>query len=259
MNISENPVLGCKIIAHTKFGDSEFISMRLTYARMILNQVSKHRLLATTTRSNRYTDYNLDTDILYKHKDIPKDIFEKHVNHLSNMITLLKKNEVHREDYNRFLEHVTYCSQIMTIDVKDFRHFYELRTSEHAQYEIRELATSMRNSLDQSTPLKSKWHVPYTREDTDINLKNIISAIAKVARVSRNNDLSKTNFDKDIKTFDFLLDNKHFSVFEHIRYKGENFRFLVEKEIDPYSRNNESAYQSKVYGSHFERKLKSLL
>lgn len=79
-------------------------------------------------------------------------------NHAEEMMAI----GAHKQIVNRLLEPFQYISVVLT--ATDFDNWFELRAHENAQPEIQELATLMRDRMNESTPTllrDGEWHLPY--------------------------------------------------------------------------------------------------
>ena len=101
------------------------------------------------------------------------------------------------------------------------KNFFHLRLSEHAQPEIRLLAEKMFDLYSNSKPKVidyGEWHLPYIREDDREehglhDLRKI--SVARCARISYLTHEGVRDTSKDIDLHDRLLNDGHFSAFEH--------------------------------------------
>ncbi len=255
-NISETPVKECSIITDTEFGwTARTITLRLSYPRFILPQMAKHRVFAQTTRSSRYTDIGED---VYKNSNVPIELFTEQLEKTIAFTNALKEMGVAREIYNRFLEPFAYTDQILTLDWRDLDHFLMLRLANEAQWEMRELATAIMLAVSRSEPIHTNVHIPFACYYSPITLDTIKRSLAKVARISRSIDLESKTLKEDQKRFEFIMSNRHFSVLEHLRYEGENVRFLGEKQAKKkYDREND-VNDNHVFESIFEEMVKNV-
>lgn len=126
---------------------------------------------------------------------------------------------LHKQVANRLLEPYAWSHVILT--ATEFANFFNLRTDEGAQPEIKALANSMLIAYNESKPTKlsmGEWHLPYLRfEDYSLNLETQKAlSVARCARVSYlNHDGTTPEIDKDLELHDRLLKYGHMSPFEH--------------------------------------------
>lgn len=137
---------------------------------------------------------------------------------------------VHKQVVNRLLEPFLTITTI--ISATEWKNFFRLRISEHAQPEIYELAHQMREAIRLSTPEQKQlgeWHLPMLMDDDPecLTLRKKLS-VARCARVSYLTHDGKRDHEEDVKLFNRLLQNGHASPFEHVAVAGavggRNFR-----------------------------------
>ena len=131
----------------------------------------------------------------------------------------------HKQIVNRLLEPFQWCDLIMS--GTEFENFFKLRIDYAAQPEIREAAIKIRDAMEASTPFAIQpgdWHMPYVPSyDEDGNpsfyedpTEALNCSAARVARVSYlNHDQTNPDVEKDLKTASRLLEDGHWSPFEH--------------------------------------------
>ena len=128
----------------------------------------------------------------------------------------LHELNVHKQIANRLLEPFQYMKLIVT--ATEWDNFFKLRLHEDSQPEIQRLAQCMKKAMDDSTPDRNFWHLPYVLEG-DLDLQDKIkTAVAGCARVSydMHDDRVKRTVEKDIALHDRLLAAGHLSPFEHV-------------------------------------------
>ena len=125
-----------------------------------------------------------------------------------------------KEQVNRLLEPYSYITHLVQTTRKGYEHFFDLRTHNTAQYEIRVIAEMMKEQYNKSNPVKRKYHLPFYQneflEDTtpDI-LKYLKVSSARCARTSYYNHEGNTpSLEEDLKLSENLLTDKHLSPFE---------------------------------------------
>lgn len=140
---------------------------------------------------------------------------------------LAVKLKLHKQIANRVLEPWSWISVICS--ATDYSNFFNLRCHPDAQPEIQKLANMMKEAYDNSVPnvLKAgEWHIPFIQDHElhlDLDLQKKMS-VARCARVSYLNHLGTVDIEKDLETFDKLLNGSdvgHWSPFEHVAQASE--------------------------------------
>jgi hypothetical protein len=123
---------------------------------------------------------------------------------------------------NRLLEPFMWHTIIVT--ATEWENFFNLRTDENAQLEIRIIAKMMEEAYEASTPhllKEGEWHLPFIQEhEKTWARKNPLLAVkavtARCARVSYlTHDKKIIDLEADYKLSDSLAKNGHMSPFEH--------------------------------------------
>lgn len=123
-------------------------------SRSCTHQLVRHRLASYTEKSLRYTQPDLDNDDWYV---IPPDILENEdsVYEYKRAMAMLRdqylimKNifKITKEDARFCLPLATKTEITVTMNLREFLHFYDLRSDKKAQWEIREMAEEMFDTL----------------------------------------------------------------------------------------------------------------
>lgn len=123
---------------------------------------------------------------------------------------------------NRLLEPFIWHKVIIT--ATEFENFFNLRTDENAQAEIRTIAKMMKEAYDASTPEllhEGEWHLPFIQPEEKVWAKAnpqlaVKSVTARAARVSYlTHDKKEINLQADFSRADSLSADGHMSPFEH--------------------------------------------
>lgn len=131
---------------------------------------------------------------------------------------LLSKG-AHKQNANRLLEPFVRVPVIVTATRWD--NFFKLRCHQDAHPDFREVAISMREAMNVSTPnvlRPGMWHIPMFDESMDELTPDYqrVVATARCARVSyANHDGSVSSLGNDMRLHDRLLSSGHLSPFEH--------------------------------------------
>lgn len=143
-------------------GNSPFEHCAFTFgiegvSRALLSQITRHRIGASfSVRSQRYCS---EDDFQYV---IPKSI-QRHEKHcvrykalmadIQNLYNKLVELGVPKEDARMILPNACETRMIVTMNVRELWHFFNLRCCNRAQWEIRELANKMLELCKEASPL----------------------------------------------------------------------------------------------------------
>lgn len=114
-------------------------------SRVLLAQLTRHRLASFSVQSQRYCGCDL-TDVT-----IPQSIKDKRfggsvtlmMQKVTDLYDAMIKEGVPEEDARFLVPQGVKCNLMMTANARELRHFFSLRCCNRAQWEIRELADRM--------------------------------------------------------------------------------------------------------------------
>lgn len=127
---------------------------------------------------------------------------------------------LHKQVVNRLLEPWQWMHTVVT--ATEWDNFFRLRCHPDAQPEFQQLATMIREVMENHNPQRiypGSWHLPYVSvaERADIPLKEVLLlSVARCARVSYlKHDGTPAAIEEDLKLAKRLLGPQHMSPFEH--------------------------------------------
>lgn len=139
---------------------------------------------------------------------------------LNSKIERITGKSIHKQYLNRYLE--PFCSTTQLISSTEWDNFFDLRCANDAQPEIKDVADKMKALLNEHHPHVipvGEWHLPYITiaEQQMYNLETLrMMSVARCARVSYKAYDGKYNLEGDIRLYNQLLQNGHYSPFEHV-------------------------------------------
>ena len=123
-------------------------------SRVLLAQITRHRLASFSVQSQRYVGANLltVTPETMVNPELRGDIVEvkRAVDRLYNHA---RKLGVPHEDCRYYTLQGGYTTFVMTMNARELRHFFSLRCCNRAQWEIRELADRMLEMVKEVAPV----------------------------------------------------------------------------------------------------------
>ena len=216
-------------------------TLELVYPRFILAQANTHRVWSRNTSSSRAIPTHKIISTVLEHPVMPvfwgknqpgmvadEEVAPENIEKLEQLWLRARDFNVeicedmirlgaHKQIVNRLLEPWMWVRQI--VSSTKWAQFFRLRLEHSAQPEIQKLAQQIKSALDDSIPDlvgAREWHLPYADDlDLDLESKKKVS-VARCARVSyRLHDGGLSPVEKDIQLHDDLLEDGHFSPFEH--------------------------------------------
>lgn len=224
---------------------SRLTTFELTFWRPLLPELNRHRALSQCVRSSRA----VPTETLIKEilespwgpgewgKKQRGMVAEEVITNPQQLSTInylwyniakascdiasaLCSADIHQQNVNRILEPFS-CTHVV-VSGTDWSNFFKLRCAPDAEPNFRKMALLMQSKLEENTPTEvgwDEWHMPYVSKEEKETLKpNVCRKIsaARCARVSYKLYDGSTNIDQDLKLYDKLVANKHYSPLEHV-------------------------------------------
>lgn len=133
---------------------SSFTFLVTGVSRVLLAQLTRHRLASFSVSSQRYIRI-LDANVIVP-ETVKKrgwtDNFNKMVRDAVTLYQLMADDNVPYEDARYILPQGITCDLMMTMNTRELRHFFSLRCCNRAQWEIRELADKMLALCKETAP-----------------------------------------------------------------------------------------------------------
>lgn len=232
------------------------ITLEVVFHRFVLSEMNTHRIFSRNSASSRAIPLIKQIDKVVNNPAMPviwaseqkgmsggneiEDISGADLEwlrasaHARASAQVLGDLGVHKSLANRLLEPFMWHTAVIT--ATGWRNFEYLRCSPEAQPEIRECAEAMMKAMSNSTPRllqEGQWHLPYVseedkqevRDSLDTNLIDFeahanailvkVSA-ARCARVSYLTQDGKRDRNEDIRLYEQLTGNGHYSPLEHV-------------------------------------------
>ncbi|MDR2395547.1 MAG: FAD-dependent thymidylate synthase [Endomicrobium sp.] len=126
-------------------------------SRALLAQLTRHRIASFSVQSQRYVKFKNTLEFIVP-ESIKKnaELLKRYNNFLIEAENLYKEilsAEIPAEDARFILPNASATKIIFTMNARELRHFFSLRTCNRAQWEIREMACRMLSLVKQKAPL----------------------------------------------------------------------------------------------------------
>ncbi len=124
-------------------------------SRVCLNQVVRHRIASYSQQSQRYVRENqFDYIVPPSVRDNPEAqaAFEEQMSAIQAAYNRLVALGIHQEDARYLLPGGCESKIVITMNARELLHFFELRTCQRAQWEIRRLAQEMLRLAKKAAP-----------------------------------------------------------------------------------------------------------
>jgi len=125
-------------------------------SRSLTHQLVRHRIASYSQQSQRYVrldNPNFVTPISIKEDAKSLNEYNKFMDSALNLYKSLINRKIPIEDARFVLPNATYTNITITMNARELIHFFKLRCSADAQWEIREMAEKMLEEVNKVAPL----------------------------------------------------------------------------------------------------------
>ena len=145
-------------LTHESPFEHGIVTYRITHAsRACLNQLVRCRVASYSQMSQRYCAEDpkfIDVvlpNAISENKEVLQDVTQ-YLCQLPELIEKMKKAGIKNEDIRTVFPNAMCSDIVVTMNLREIKHFLELRTSSHAQTEIRYIANELRTKLIKYMP-----------------------------------------------------------------------------------------------------------
>jgi len=135
---------------HESVIEHEYISVRIVCDRGVSHEIVRHRLASYSQESTRYCDYGKSTSIKFilpgeivQAGDAVTQIWKSAIEHAERAYFELRAKGVPPQFARSVLPTALKTELVMTANLREWRHFFKLRTAKAAHPQIQRLATAM--------------------------------------------------------------------------------------------------------------------
>ncbi len=125
-------------------------------SRACSHQLVRHRIASYSQQSQRYVEFDNVEYVIpdsIMNNEVSKKKFETFIKKSSDLYRDLCSMGIPAEDARFVLPNAAATKIIVTMNLRELKHFFKLRTCNRAQWEIRELAIEMLKLLKNKIPL----------------------------------------------------------------------------------------------------------
>lgn len=141
---------------HTSIIEHASATFRLRgLSRSCTHQLVRHRLASFSQQSQRYVDeknYSYVTPPSIQENPEAAKLFQDFMEESRSIYEKLRTLDIKKEDARFVLPNAVASELVFSANFREYRHFFDLRLEKHAQWEIRELAFTMLETLIEKAP-----------------------------------------------------------------------------------------------------------
>jgi thymidylate synthase (FAD) len=124
-------------------------------SRAFTHQLVRHRIASFSQQSQRYVNEdNFDYILPPSIEENPEalQLYREYMDHTKDLYAQLRKMSILKEDARFILPNAINTEIVFSANFRELRHFFELRTEKHAQWEIRRAAVIMLKIMKEKAP-----------------------------------------------------------------------------------------------------------
>lgn len=125
-------------------------------SRVLLAQLTRHRLASFSVQSQRYVNQKESRCVIppsIMENNTARAMFLCHIGAGKDLYSQFIEMGIPQEDARYVLAEATETTLLMTMNVRELRHFFSLRMCNRAQWEIRNMANEMYRQCKEVAPL----------------------------------------------------------------------------------------------------------
>lgn len=157
-------IKGCARTGHMSVWEHMNFTFRVEgISRACLAQLTRHRLMSFSVRSQRYckeNDFGVVLPPSIAHKDLPRQMYNNLMQNIRDVYAYLLDAGIPPEDARFVLPNACETELTVTMNARELMHFCHERLCTRAQWEIRELAGQMAEAASARVPQIAPFLVP---------------------------------------------------------------------------------------------------
>lgn len=167
-NFEEHKAFVCKLMQWGHWTPFEFVDLTfyLTTSRAVANELVRHRLMSFLQESQRYCRYDKGLKVILPTTfkgTLEADLWQDQVRDAYDVYLYLLEQKCKPEDARTVLPLATATNMVAKMNLREFRHFLNLRTAPAAWSEMRTLANLMAKQFAEQFPdemflIEDVWH-----------------------------------------------------------------------------------------------------
>lgn len=143
---------------HESVIEHEKISARVICDRGVSHEIVRHRIASYSQTSTRYCDYNGDMEFIdltrhFSSTVASKFVWKKLLATCDEAYKKLRELGESPQIARSVLPNSLKTELVMTMNLREWRHFFRLRTSKAAHPQIREIANDLLNQMREKIPV----------------------------------------------------------------------------------------------------------
>lgn len=146
---------------HESVIEHEKITVRIICDRGVTHEIVRHRIASYSQESTRYCNYSKQKfgneltfikPVFWSEGSIPYEIWKNQMQQIEDSYIRLIKSGVTPEQARSILPNSLKTELVVTMNLREWRHFFKLRTSKRAHPQMREISIPLLKTLCELLP-----------------------------------------------------------------------------------------------------------
>lgn len=147
---------------HESVLEHESISVRVICDRGVTHEIVRHRIASYSQESTRYCNYSNDKfgneltfikPCFFKNRQIDYSVWESTMRFIENEYFILIQQGATPQEARSILPNSLKTELVMTMNLREWRHFFKLRCDKAAHMQMREVANMILNIFKEELPI----------------------------------------------------------------------------------------------------------
>lgn len=150
------------VSGHESVIEHEKISVRIVCDRGVSHEIVRHRIASYSQESTRYCNYSKEKfgkeltfirPCFWKENSGLYEMWIKHMQETENLYNAMIEQGALPQEARSVLPNSLKTEIVVTMNLREWRHFFRLRTSERAHPQMREVALKILNEFNERIPV----------------------------------------------------------------------------------------------------------
>lgn len=147
---------------HESVIEHEKVSVRVICDRGVSHEIVRHRIASYSQESTRYCNYSKEKfgkeltfikPCFWEEESILYGMWVKQMQEVENCYNMMIENGAQPQEARSILPNSLKTEIVVTMNLREWRHFFKLRTSERAHPQMREIALKILRELNARIPV----------------------------------------------------------------------------------------------------------
>lgn len=147
---------------HESVLEHEKVTVRIICDRGVTHEIVRHRIASYSQESTRYCNYSKDKfdgeisfikPCFWEENDEKYELWKQAMQEIETIYLQMIENGATPQEARSVLPNSLKTEIVVSMDLREWRHFFKLRTSEHAHPQMREIAVPLMMEFKRLIPI----------------------------------------------------------------------------------------------------------